>query len=682
MSSLPLSPPALHRILSGDTQSIMTEVSQIDAAGSAVLDSLLYSDGAVPSSPIRIPSPVRGQSVEPLFKHAFFNPTDVGATLAFMEQAGLEPLAEEDIEVSNISTEESSEEEELDKRGQRHLERLANGRSSKIRWKDKDYRLEAAIKKALSATSPLLTSDLAYEYEVVPRTLHRRLKGGRSHKEAGEDQQSLLRAERLTLISYVEYLFQLGTPATKVQVNQMASYLVQRRAAKREGVSMEKIAEGPYKNGLWVGQEWAKRFVKRTPELANKLARSLESKRAVQTTEAIASDFLKKLTRLMKKYTIDPDNLWNFDETGYAVGGGLSTRSRVIVPAHLKVIFKVGADNREWVSVIEGISATGNYLKPYFIFKGKNTLRRFAPVMNKLYPKGWNYGFSENGWTDSKHAVEWLERFEAQSRPKDTTQWRLLICDGHSSHTQGVFIIYCHRYKIIILYLPPHSSHYLQPLDVGVFSGAKKRYNTMIQKRAEKGKVAIKKEHFLEMYAGIRALYRWAERQETEKHVFKFTANAIYDSAVESKRDAPSNSKAHFGKAVVMDEDAYEAILKREAEEAEEERRKAEEKEIKKRERLLRNEAEEAAKAGRKQEREIKAAQKAVDVREKKAETARKRAASRASTATPPKRIYKPKRASQLAKEVIVDPRLEEIGSERSSVVGSEYPDPEDSQIA
>ena len=178
------------------------------------------------------------------------------------------------------------------------------------------------------------------------------------------------------------------------------------------------------------------------------------------------------------------------------------------------------------------------------------------------------------------------------------------------------------------------------------------------------------------------ALYRWAERQETEKHVFKFTANAIYDSTVQSKRDAPSNSKAHFGKAVVMDEDAYEAILKREAEEAEEERRKAEEKEIKKRERLLRNEAEEAAKAGRKQERAIKAAQKAVDVREKKAEIARKRAASRASTATPMKRIYKPKRASQLAKEVIVDPRLEEIGSERSSVVGSEYPDPEDSQIA
>jgi hypothetical protein len=29
------------------------------------------------------------------------------------------------------------------------------------------------------------------------------------------------------------------------------------------------------------------------------------------------------------------------------------------------------------------------------------------------------------------------------------------------------------------------------------------------------------------------------------------------------------------------------------------------------------------------------------------------------------KRIYKPKRTSQLAKQVIVDPRLEEIGSEQ-----------------
>jgi len=59
----------------------------------------------------------------------------------------------------------------------------------------------------------------------------------------------------------VEYLFSLGTPATKVQVNQMVSYL-QRRVAKQEGKSMDEVGAGPFKNGLWAGDECARRFVK------------------------------------------------------------------------------------------------------------------------------------------------------------------------------------------------------------------------------------------------------------------------------------------------------------------------------------------------------------------------------------------------------------------------------------
>src|SRR2546423_4731616 len=50
MSSLPPSTAALQRIPSGDRQAIMTEVSQIDAAGSAVLGGLLYSDAAIPKA--------------------------------------------------------------------------------------------------------------------------------------------------------------------------------------------------------------------------------------------------------------------------------------------------------------------------------------------------------------------------------------------------------------------------------------------------------------------------------------------------------------------------------------------------------------------------------------------------------------------------------------------------------
>lgn len=50
----------------------------------------------------------------------------------------------------------------------------------------------------------------------------------------------------------------------------------------------------------------------------------------------------------------------------------------------------------------------------------------------------------------------------------------LLICDGHDSHITGVWIAHCMKNDIILMVLPPHSSHLTQPLDVGVFGPLKR----------------------------------------------------------------------------------------------------------------------------------------------------------------------------------------------------------------
>ena len=47
------------------------------------------------------------------------------------------------------------------------------------------------------------------------------------------------------------------------------------------------------------------------------------------------------------------------------------------------------------------------------------------------------------------------------------TEYRLLILDGHSSHYNWEFFDYCLNAKILPLCLPAHSTHLLQPLDVG-----------------------------------------------------------------------------------------------------------------------------------------------------------------------------------------------------------------------
>jgi hypothetical protein len=59
--------------------------------------------------------------------------------------------------------------------------------------------------------------------------------------------------------------------------------------------------------------------------------------------------------------------------------------------------------------------------------------------------------------------------------------YRLLILNSHKSHHSDKFKEYCKKNNIITLYMPPYSSHILQPLDVGCFSPLKKAYGRQIK---------------------------------------------------------------------------------------------------------------------------------------------------------------------------------------------------------
>ena len=81
--------------------------------------------------------------------------------------------------------------------------------------------------------------------------------------------------------------------------------------------------------------------------------------------------------------------------------------------------------------------------------------------------------------------------------------YRLLILDGHGSHATAEFDRFCMEKKIIPLYMPPHSSHLLQPLDVSCFSPLKHLYSQRVQELIQKGIYSIKKEDFLYIYPAV-----------------------------------------------------------------------------------------------------------------------------------------------------------------------------------
>ncbi len=59
--------------------------------------------------------------------------------------------------------------------------------------------------------------------------------------------------------------------------------------------------------------------------------------------------------------------------------------------------------------------------------------------------------------------------------------FQLLILDGHESHHSMECEKYCQDHNIITLCMPAHSSHILQPLDVGCFAALKRAYGKEIE---------------------------------------------------------------------------------------------------------------------------------------------------------------------------------------------------------
>lgn len=104
---------------------------------------------------------------------------------------------------------------------------------------------------------------------------------------------------------------------------------------------------------------------------------------------------------------------------------------------------------------------------------------------------------SENGWTTNELGFQWLQHFEKHTTGRIKGTKRLLVLDGHESHNSVQFQDFCKERGIITLCMPPHSSHLLQPLDVGCFGPIKRAYSNQIQDLIRSGINHVTKVEFL-----------------------------------------------------------------------------------------------------------------------------------------------------------------------------------------
>lgn len=172
----------------------------------------------------------------------------------------------------------------------------------------------------------------------------------------------------------------------------------------------------------------------------------------------------------LAKINFSPNKLFNVDETGITIVQH-KTSKVVGLKGKRQVASLSSAERGALITVVTCMSASGQYVPPMLVFPRKNMK---AELMDGA-PAGSIAACHVSGWIQCESFTKWLEHFISIVKPSREDPV-VLIVDGHYSHTRNISVIDKARDNgVIIVCLPPHSTHKLQPLDVG-FMGPLKTY--------------------------------------------------------------------------------------------------------------------------------------------------------------------------------------------------------------
>ena len=226
------------------------------------------------------------------------------------------------------------------------------------------------------------------------------------------------------------------------------------------------------------------------------------------------------------------------DEKGYAMGIG--GKAKVVVSRRDPYAFQTQCGSKEWVTTIECISADGRILNHFIIFKGVSHQKSWFKVL-----ENGTIGMSENGWTNYTIGLQWFQNiFEPCTKSVQKEEYRLLFLDGYSSHIQTPVIEYCVLKKIILLFLPSHTTYILQPLDVVFFHPLAQAYRRELETLTDFGTdYTVDKYDFIKMY---QAAKRQIERPKviesswTKANLFPFDPSIVLKNLPQNRPFTPS----------------------------------------------------------------------------------------------------------------------------------------------
>jgi hypothetical protein len=233
---------------------------------------------------------------------------------------------------------------------------------------------------------------------------------------------------------------------------------------------------------------WYRRFLDRhSDKIRSRVVENLDPKRWKVSFDDVKSLYII-MDELRKKYPDLPAaNIANLDETNLTPE---RRKSRVLAAKGAKRTHSLCNDARFSMTALPVIFADGTQMPPHFIIKGQRRpqwwgSREYCIELADTEFANATLSVQENGWMDSMIFLTWFQEyflpFTANRRSK--TSPVILILDNFSGHVHPATLRVASDNDVIMVGLPPHSTHITQPLDVCLMKPLKDYWKRMLEER-------------------------------------------------------------------------------------------------------------------------------------------------------------------------------------------------------
>ena len=228
------------------------------------------------------------------------------------------------------------------------------------------------------------------------------------------------------------------------------------------GIARSVAAEKGILKGSKVTQGWWRRFCERQPDLSLRRGDVTAHVRMDAVNSETLTQYFTLLRDVLTEHDLfaKPAQIYNVDESGIPFD---PRAPNVVAKKGTKKVRYRSSGKKGQVTIVGCASAAGQAIPPMVIFDAK----RLNPEWTNGEFPGTTYGLSDNGWINTELFEAWMSEHFLQhavlARPL------LLLLDGHSTHYQPQLLRLAKENDVIILCLPPHTTHEAQPLGLWCF---------------------------------------------------------------------------------------------------------------------------------------------------------------------------------------------------------------------